>query len=394
MTNWYDNAVNAVKTALEAIYVKKTDIKDNLTSTDTNKPLSAKQGKELKTLVDGKVDKETGKGLFSGSYNDLTNKPSSFTPSSHNQATTTITNSETYSNLGSNLTSQKLINDAINTQIGTLKSIKALEVVTSLPTASASTMNKLYVISENSKVNVYYTTVSGSTYSWHKMDTDILDELSIAWNDITGKPSSFTPSSHTHTKSQITDFPTSMTPTSHTHGNIDNSGILKISGTAQATKNVVTDSSGKITTENKPTIPTGSSTATDIKMNGTQSAGGSSNFAKADHVHPVDTSRVAVAQGSGNANKSLCTDSSGNVTVEAKNNHTHSYVATSQGTGNSGKFLKVNSSGNVTCESVTIPSAYTHPSTKQCNYSVSLSNYYTKTEIDNLIGSAITYINQ
>jgi len=40
-------------------------------------------------------------------------------------------------------------------------------------------------------------------------------------------------------------------------------------------------------------IPQASSTATDIKMNGTQSAGSSSKFAKADHVHPVDTSRAA-----------------------------------------------------------------------------------------------------
>lgn len=42
-------------------------------------------------------------------------------------------------------------------------------------------------------------------------------------------------------------------------------------------------------------IPEGSSTATDIKMNGTQSAGNSSKFAKADHVHPVDTSRAAAS---------------------------------------------------------------------------------------------------
>ena len=35
-------------------YLQTSDVKDNLTSTDTNKPLSAKQGKELKTLVDGK----------------------------------------------------------------------------------------------------------------------------------------------------------------------------------------------------------------------------------------------------------------------------------------------------------------------------------------------------
>ena len=31
---------------------------------------------------------------------------------------------------------------------------------------------------------------------------------SVAWNDVTSKPESFTPASHTHTKSNITDFPT------------------------------------------------------------------------------------------------------------------------------------------------------------------------------------------
>ena len=36
--------------------VKYTDVKDNLTSVDTDKPLSAKQGKELKTLVDTKAN--------------------------------------------------------------------------------------------------------------------------------------------------------------------------------------------------------------------------------------------------------------------------------------------------------------------------------------------------
>lgn len=42
-------------------------------------------------------------------------------------------------------------------------------------------------------------------------------------------------------------------------------------------------------------IPQGSSTATDIKINGTQSAGSSTQFAKADHVHPTDTSRAAAS---------------------------------------------------------------------------------------------------
>ena len=32
----------------------------------------------------------------------------------------------------------------------------------------------------------------------------------VAWDSVTGKPSTYTPSSHTHTKSQITDFPSSL----------------------------------------------------------------------------------------------------------------------------------------------------------------------------------------
>lgn len=42
--------------------------------------------------------------------------------------------------------------------------------------------------------------------SWKRVA--FADELT--WNAIGGKPSTFTPSSHTHTKSQITDFPSSM----------------------------------------------------------------------------------------------------------------------------------------------------------------------------------------
>lgn len=33
---------------------------------------------------------------------------------------------------------------------------------------------------------------------------------SVPWNGVTGKPESFTPSEHTHTKAEITDFPASL----------------------------------------------------------------------------------------------------------------------------------------------------------------------------------------
>ena len=42
---------NKFKDKLATVFTKKTDIQDNLTSTATDKPLSAKQGKELATMI-------------------------------------------------------------------------------------------------------------------------------------------------------------------------------------------------------------------------------------------------------------------------------------------------------------------------------------------------------
>ena len=76
------------KTYIDTNFINKTNIVDNLTSTDTDKPLSANQGKVLKTAVDGKASSshthsKTDISDFhslsnvatSGSYTDLSNKP-------------------------------------------------------------------------------------------------------------------------------------------------------------------------------------------------------------------------------------------------------------------------------------------------------------------------------
>lgn len=49
------------------------DIKDNLTSTDTNKPLSAKQGKELKSLVDAKANSNHTHSQYLTEHQSLAN---------------------------------------------------------------------------------------------------------------------------------------------------------------------------------------------------------------------------------------------------------------------------------------------------------------------------------
>lgn len=63
----------------------------------------------------------------------------------------------------------------------------------------------------------YGTVLSGVTVSFltdlsavTQLTTPPVVKPSIDWGSITGKPSTFTPSAHTHTKAQITDFPSSM----------------------------------------------------------------------------------------------------------------------------------------------------------------------------------------
>lgn len=95
-------------------------------------------------------------------------------------------------------------------------------------------------------------------------------------------------------------------------------------------------------------IPSANTTASNIKMNGTQSAGSATTYAKADHVHPTDTSRAAASHSHGSitndgkvgtaANKPLITGTGGLVQAGsfgtsantfAEGNHTHSQYLTS-----------------------------------------------------------------
>lgn len=57
----------------------------------------------------------------------------------------------------------------------------------------------------------------GLEHLWSKIKTYVgntveggVGEIVVNWDDINGKPSTFTPSTHTHTVSQITDFPTNL----------------------------------------------------------------------------------------------------------------------------------------------------------------------------------------
>ena len=146
----------------------------------------------------------------SGSYNDLTNKPS--IPSK----TSDLTND-------SNFISTSSTN-------GLVKNDGSIDTNTYLTTHQD--------ISGKANINDLGATAFSNDY------TDLDNKPSIP-SDV----------------SDLTDTNnTQFTPKSHTHGNLQNDGSVGTSN--NASKNVVTDSNGKITTEAKPTIPSKTSDLT------------------------------------------------------------------------------------------------------------------------------------
>ena len=151
------------------------------------------------------------------------------------------------------------------------------------------------------------------------------------------KSSIYAEASHDHTVSEITDFPSTMTPSSHTHGNLQNNG--QVGSTAQANKNVVTDSSGKITTEDKYSHPSthSASIITDANANTYTNMGSLSSGATQQAINSaintklgnlIDTNLIEITTDKGSADASKMNK----FYVETKNGKTDIYYVVRSGT--------------------------------------------------------------
>ena len=167
----------------------------------------------------------------SGSYLDLSNVPETFAPSSHEHSSADVKDSNAHANLGTSANAtQSAINTAIDTKIGTLLSVELVQVASTRPTASSSTMNKLYLVPEedaetDDAYEIFVTVEDDGSYSWEKVDSTRID--------LTGYV--------TTSDSRLSD---ARTPTAHTHGNISNDGKV---GT-ESGKILVTGTGGAVTT--------------------------------------------------------------------------------------------------------------------------------------------------
>ena len=190
-----------------------------------------------------------------GSYTDLEDIPETFAPSSHGHAASEITDANAYTNLQTSANStQSAINYAIDAKIGALLSVELIEVAATRPTASASTMNKLYLVPEStSKTNdayeIFVTVEDDGSYDWEKVDTARIDLSGKA--DIDHVHGNLTNDGKIGTNADY--FVTTTTGGAVTSqekiGNISTSGAI---GTA-ADKVVVTTTSGVLTTSDMVT---------------------------------------------------------------------------------------------------------------------------------------------
>lgn len=162
---------------------------DNLTSDSTTSSLSAKQGKVLKALIDGKSNSDHNHdGRYVRYYAvttlDCNNLAAGLTAASISATNAAHTNHSAY----------LYISD-----VGTPFQIQ-------IPDSSIPYIYKRYY-------------GSGKWSGWFKLNAGYADSAgSVAWANVTGKPSSYTPSAHTHAWNSLTHSSTTENQAILTNG--------------------------------------------------------------------------------------------------------------------------------------------------------------------------------
>lgn len=169
--------------------------------------------------------------------------------------------------------------NALESRVNNLEGIEFIKFVSTLPTASAETMNSLYLVPKssgktNDNYNIWVTAKNGSTYTWDKVDDFDLQTLNITWDSITNKPSTFAPSSHEH-------------------GNISNNGKLTVDAN-KVKKVVVTDNDDNISVISVNRLNCGSFTELQTLINNTSSGG--TLILEKDYINTGSESHISISK--------------------------------------------------------------------------------------------------
>lgn len=165
---------------------------------------------------------------------------------------------------------------------------------------------------------------------------------------------------------------------------LDNDGVLYlwnkvkalVTGAVPTKTSDLTNDSGFITAADVPEGAT-ASTSTPL-MDGTAAVGTSTAFARGDHVHPSDTNKVSKASGYGLAKKEDASSSS---------------ISSAGVLATDLSDFTVNENGNTSTVTLVKESGLAHALSTAFTMiggKADASTTYTKTEVDNAIGSAVT----
>lgn len=150
----------------------------------------------------------------SKAWANLTGKPSTYPPSSHTHPMSDVTGLPDLSTTVDGLVTKT---DNTTTAIG--------------GTAAA---NKYLTTSSNGFITVETPTSSSHPANKSYVDSQI-SSAAVNWSNLTGKPTTFPPDSHTHTIAQITDLNVSQSATATTVAQRDSSGRLTVATPSSST---------------------------------------------------------------------------------------------------------------------------------------------------------------
>lgn len=293
--------------ALERCVIVETDAdRLKLTTASVQKGDTVKvtgTGKMYFVIDDSKLTSEDGYTVYTAGsatsvpWSGVTGKPSTFTPSTHTHTKSQITDFPTSMPASDvpawakaakkpTYTKSEVGLGNVDNTADANKSVKyatSAGTTTNVSATAANTTNEAYrhvwfsdsstetarayndALKYDPKSNTMTVNISGSAAS-------AATASSVAWGNVSGKPSTFTPSSHTHTKSQITDFPTTLkNPTSL---------VIKLNGgTTEGTNMFTYDGSTAKSFSITPSAIGAAAASHSHSYAGSSSAGGSANSA-------------------------------------------------------------------------------------------------------------------
>lgn len=173
-------------------------------------------GRMYYVVDESKLSSEAGYEVYTAGtatsvpWSGITGKPDMFTPSAHKHTTSDITNFPTSMRNPSSMTIRLNGGTTEGTNQFTYdgSAAKTINITASGIGAAASSHNHDDRYYTESEIDTKLANISAGI------------PTSISWNDVTGKPSTFAPSTHSHTISDVTDLQTTLNgkaPSVHNH---------------------------------------------------------------------------------------------------------------------------------------------------------------------------------